>query len=153
MTSSLDLISTERDLLNSYTDTFSQKQTDVQAKYQAVVDRMASSIASENEETAALAQLQKQLDELSLNATLDKFKEMQTDLDAKYKAYTDLVQSNNTLAATIFQNSTETKELVTEIISVISALDANIAQINTTIDTYSTVSATPAPVTAEASAP
>ena len=138
--SSLELISTERALLTLATDSFGQKQTDVTDKYQAIVDRLATNMATENEETAALAQLQSQLGELSLGATLDKFKDMKSDLDAKFQTYTALVQSNNSLAAAIFESSKGTKDIVSEILSVISELDANIANINTTIDTYSTVS-------------
>lgn len=149
--SSLDLISTERDLLTKYTESFSQKQGDVTAKYRDAIDRLAASIQSENEETAALAQLQKQMDELSLNVTLNEFKDMQADLAAKFKTYTDLVASNNTLAASIFEGIQSTKDLVGEILTVVADLDTNIAQINTTIDTYNAASAsasatpTPAP--------
>lgn len=141
MNSTIDLISTERDLLSQYTDTFNQKQTDVLAKYQIALDRLAASTQSENDETVALAQLQKQLDELSLTATLDKFTGIKEELASKYQAYTSLVQDNNTLASTIFKSLDGTKSLVTQIMAVVNEIDANISQINTTIDTYSAVTA------------
>ena len=136
MASISDMISTERDLLSQYTDSFNQKQADINQKWQTAMDRIDASTASENDETASLAQLQKQLDELSLSATLDKFKDMKTTLGTKFDSYTAVVTSNNSVATSMFQNLQGTKDLVAEIISVISDLDSNITQINTTIDTY-----------------
>lgn len=136
----MDLISAERDLLTQYTDSFNVSQSAVMDKYQAVVKRLEDSTKSENDETAALVQLQKQLDNLSLTATLEKFNNVKVDLTQKFQNYTKLVQDNNTLAASIYQNLQGTKNLVAEITAVISEIDANISQINTTIDTYSAVS-------------
>lgn len=133
--STLELISTERDLLTAHNDSFNAKQADIQVKYDAVIDRLASSIAGENEETAALAQLQKQLDEISLIVMLEKYKDMKGELDAKFQSYSAVVQSNNSLAASIFQNTKNTKDLVSEIMTIIGDLDTNISNINVTIDT------------------
>jgi hypothetical protein len=149
MTSSLELISTERDLLVQYMDTFNQKQTDVSDKYALVQSRLDDNIKSENDETVALLQLQKQLDELSLTASLDKFKGMSSDLDVKFQGYTTIVQDNNVLATTIFNNLKGTKDLVAEITTVLSQLDASISQINTTIDTYSAASPSMSPAAPE----
>jgi prophage DNA circulation protein len=131
-----EMISTERDLLSQYSDSFNQKQADITQKWQAVLDRIDTSTATENDESTSLVQLQKQLDELSLGATLDKFKDMKTTLETKFEGYTTIVNNNNTVAASIFQNLQGTKDLVSEIMNVISDLDSNIAQINTTMDTY-----------------
>jgi hypothetical protein len=54
------MISTERDLLSQYSD---QKQADITQKWQAVLDRIDTSKATENDESTSLAQL-------SLGATL-----------------------------------------------------------------------------------
>jgi hypothetical protein len=153
MNSTIDLISTERDLLSQYTDAFNQKQTDVLAKYQTALDRLTASTQSENDETVALAQLQKQLDELSLTATLEKFTGIKEELAAKYQAYTSLVQDNNTLASTIFKSLDGTKSLVAQITTVVNEIDANISQINTTIDTYAAVTTSAPKEEATAAAP
>jgi len=136
MSSVSEMISTERDLLSQYSDSFNQKQSDITQKWQAVLDRIDTSTSTENDESTSLAQLQKQLDELSLGATLDKFKDMKTTLGTKFDSYTTIVNNNNTVAATIFQNLQGTKDLVAEIMSVISDLDSTITQINATMDTY-----------------
>jgi hypothetical protein len=60
---------------------------------------------------------------------------MKTTLGTKFDGYTTIV-NNNTVAASIFQNLQGTKDLVAEIMSVISDLDSTITQINTTMDTY-----------------
>lgn len=149
MNTTIDLISTERDLLNQYTESFNQKQDDVLQKYDTVVARLDDSIRSENDETAALAQLQMQLDTLSLTSTLDKFRGIQSDLTSKFDMYTAIVQENNKLASTIFDNLKGTKELVTEILGVVSEIDTNIGRINMTIDTYSTATTTTSDVVGE----
>ena len=143
----MDLVSTERDLLNQYTTTFSQQQTDLVAKYQTVTDRLTTSTQAENDETATLAQLQKQLDDLSLSATVDKFTQVKSDLAAKFQAYTDIVQSNNAVATTLYTKLQDSKDVIGQISDLLKDIDTTINQINSTIDTYSNAAA-PAPVAA-----
>jgi methyl-accepting chemotaxis protein len=132
----MDMISTERDLLSQYASSFNQKQSDILQKYSAINDRLDTVTASENDETATLAALQKQLDSLSLSATLDKFKDMKTSVSAKFDNYSSIVNSNNSIAATMYQNLQGTKDLISEIFSVISDLDSSISNMNTSIDNY-----------------
>lgn len=141
----MDLISTERDLLNQYTTTFSQQQTDLVTKYQAVSDRLDSNIQIENDETTSLAQVQKQLDGLSLSATMDNFTQIKTNLAAKFQAYTDVVHSNNTVATALFAKLQDSKDVVGQISALLKDIDSTIDQINTTIDTYSSASSTTSP--------
>ena len=142
MSCSLDLISAERDLLTKFTDSFSQKQKDILDKYKVVSDRLATGIQEENDETAVLAQLQMQMDELTLATLLDQFNGVKNDLATKYQSYNTLVSSNNALASTIFTSLNDTKQVVASISSVISEIDANIAEINAAMDTYAAATMT-----------
>jgi len=139
-----DLVSTKRDLLNQFAADFATKDAGVTSASTDAYAAIAAATDAENSEAASLAQFKSQLDGLTLAATLTRLTTLQGDIQAKFAAYTALVQSNNAVAETLFDNLTASQDTITQINATVDSIHANIASIKTTL----TAAPTPAPAPA-----
>ena len=128
-----DLVSTKRDLLAKFASDFSDKDTSVQAATTEAFALIAAATDAENAEAANLAQLQSQLADLSLTATLTRLTTLQTDAQAKFAAYTTLVQSNNALAEGLFDSLNASQDTISGIYKTVDDLTTNVAAMKVTL--------------------
>jgi len=136
-----DLISTKRDLIANLSANLTSQQADVQTSYTDVIQVIANATDSENSATVDLTNLQKQVDGLSLSASLTTLQGMQSDINTKFSAYTSMVQQNNKIASDLFDNLQGSQDTINTIFSIISDINSNISTIKNTISQYETVKA------------
>lgn len=132
--SDVDAITAKRELLIKIVADYAAKQADLKLEVAATDQRLDTAIAAENAETVSLAQVQKQLDGLSMQADLSDLEATQAALLAKAATFSTLVQTNNSTAATIFDAVKASQEVVDQISKAIDDIRVNLAAINSNID-------------------
>ena len=129
-----DLINAKRDLLTKIVADYGTRQADLKADVAIAEARLDAAIAAESAEAVSLAQVQNQLDGLSLQADLAALESTQVLLINKSTTFAALVQANNATAATIFDAVKASQDIVDQISSTIDSIRANIASIGAAID-------------------
>lgn len=91
----LSLLDSKRDLLNSLGSQLSSAQLAMSSNVDLANSLLASAIDTENQETILIGNLQKQMDSLTLQSSLSNIQQTNEDLKTKLASFTTLVQQNN----------------------------------------------------------
>ena len=136
MASIYNLVSTERDIITQFASDFTTKQSEILADVANIQAQIDAAVAVENAETATLCQIQSQLDGLSLSNTLASLSAVDADLNAKFSAYTDLVQNNNAVATDIYGKLQASAGVITSVQTTMACLKNSVSSISATLAQY-----------------
>ena len=139
----LSLLDSKRDLLNSLGSQLSSAQLAMSSNVDLANSLLASAIDTENQETILIGNLQKQMDSLTLQSSLSNIQQTNEDLKTKLASFTTLVQQNNASAAAVFDIVDQNTTLMNSVLSAISDVNSTVDNIKIAVNQIQTLIQTP----------